>query len=100
MGNQPKQSEAKQIEEVQHPQLVSDFRVHIAIDFGTHGTALAYTIGDKVYRHEEWTNNKYNTDVKPKSDILLDENNQPIAFGNDAIRKFVNFSTFRYFKLL
>ena len=60
------------------------FDITIAIDFGTDGIALAYSINNKIYIHEEWANTKYGTNIKPKTIILLNENYEPLGFGKDA----------------
>ena len=56
--------------------------------------AYVYDLNGKVHVHQQWSNTKYGTTVKPKSDILLDEHNDPIAFGDDAIRTFRHHSIY------
>eukprot|EP01084_Bolivina_argentea_P269745 458511_1 len=70
------------------------FKIHIAIDFGTDGTSLAYALPDKlkektVYVHKDWVSVKFNSQVKPKTIILLDENGETIGFGKDAKNTYI-----------
>eukprot|EP01084_Bolivina_argentea_P084108 152205_1 len=62
------------------------FKVHVAIDFGTDGLAMAYAFGDvdKVTAHAEWSYKKYAPKFKPKTIVLLDEDFEAIGFGKDA----------------
>ena len=81
----------------------SNFKVYIAIDFGTDGLGttyiniyiyryltyfqfigLAYAINDEVYIHSKWNSTKYEHVVKPKTIILLDEKGEKVQFGMDA----------------
>eukprot|EP01084_Bolivina_argentea_P066523 121266_1 len=68
------------------------FKIHIAIDFGTDGTSLAYTLPNKeknVFIHQNWVSSKYNAGIKPNTIILLDENGQTISFGKDAKHTYI-----------
>eukprot|EP01083_Nonionella_stella_P286560 975334_1 len=60
------------------------YKLHIAIDFGTDGLGLAYAIGDEVYVHSKWNSERHTDVVKPKTIILLDRNGEADAFGSDA----------------
>ena len=51
-------------------------------------TALSYGVGDDAFVHTEWSSKKYSVTVKPKTIILLNENNEFVAFGKDAKFKF------------
>ena len=53
--------------------------------------ALAYAIDGKVFAHKEWKSSKYEVGVKPKTIVLLDENEEVIAFGQDAKHMFSNY---------
>ena len=64
---------------------------NIGIDFGTHGTAIAYSFpgGNDTYIYTGWNvrsdkgNNKVN---KTRTAILLDKDGKFIAFGINALR--------------
>ena len=59
------------------------WKIHIAIDFGTDGLGLAYAIKDEVYIHQRWNCRRYGTTVKPKMILLLDDE-EKAYFGMDA----------------
>eukprot|EP01083_Nonionella_stella_P009681 27761_1 len=61
-----------------------EYKLHIAIDFGTDGLGLAYATGNDVFVHSKWNSEKYGDDVKPKTIILLDKDGNEDAFGSDA----------------
>ena len=68
----------------------SKFNLSIITFTNVIALAYVYELNDEVHVHEQWSNTKYRTSVKPRSDILLDENDEAIAFGNDAVRMFRN----------
>ena len=94
-----------------------EFKIHIAIDFGTDGTgfifskyietkchqyqyhkyiALAYAIkGTKdVFAHKQWKSSKFKVEVKPKTVVLLDENHNVVSFGQDAKHMFSKYKIY------
>ncbi len=64
--------------------LNSEFKVSIAIDFGTDGLGIAYAFNDQIYVHDKWKSKKYGSVIKPKTIILLDDDNNTVASGMDA----------------
>lgn len=70
-----------------------DFKVIVAIDFGTHGTGIGYAIIDQdqkepeTYIEQDWCQN---ADKKNKTDILLSPNGQFLAFGEKALEQYMN----------
>eukprot|EP01084_Bolivina_argentea_P283972 486512_1 len=94
-------------------QNIGRFRVHAAIDFGTDGVGLAYTLSDHdamqmkgskhipsnesksndnknknqlppIISHNKWVSKKYKNVLKQKTIILLDKHLQFIKFGKKA----------------
>ena len=61
-----------------------DFKIHIAIDFGTHGCALAYAYKGKVYPHTKWGS------IKPLNNIILNAANECVHFGSNASLQLCN----------
>jgi len=74
------------------------FKVIVAIDFGTHGTGLGYAIVPydengkfdeskeaEIYIEQDWSRN---TDNKTKTDILLNSDGNFIAFGDAALEQY------------
>eukprot|EP01083_Nonionella_stella_P004290 12396_1 len=68
----------------QDPVILTQYRLHIAIDFGTDGLGLAYAIDDEVYVHSKWNSERYVDVEKPKTIILLDRDGEVDCFGQDA----------------
>eukprot|EP01084_Bolivina_argentea_P078667 142762_1 len=68
-----------------------NFKVHAGLDFGTDGIGLAYSLpsSDKVFCHTKWANVKFSVKTKPKTIILLDQNHECIAVGEDALYKYM-----------
>eukprot|EP01084_Bolivina_argentea_P124782 221108_1 len=65
-------------------QEIVNFKIHIAIDFGTEGSALAYCYKDEIIVYNKWKTKKSQRIIKAKSQILLNENNDVVAFGDNA----------------
>jgi len=71
-----------------------DFKVIVAIDFGTHGTGIGYAIIDQdekepaTYIEQDWCKN---ADNKNKTDILLDYNGKFLEFGEKALERYINY---------
>eukprot|EP01084_Bolivina_argentea_P054602 100128_1 len=61
-----------------------EFKIHIAIDFGTAGTGLSYAYKNKVYMHTRWGTQKYAYEVKPQNNIILNASNECVYFGSNA----------------
>ncbi len=77
-----------------------NFQVYCGIDFGTSGSGFAYSLSgtNKVYTDQNWNNNSKYVDVKTKTNILLDNKGNCIAFGDDATDKYPqNFSSYSSF---
>jgi len=73
------------------------FKVHIAIDFGTDGVGLSYAYNGKVFVHSKWDSKKYGDQIKPKSLILLDSKGQTMAFGLDAKFRYQIYNLLSFF---
>ena len=72
----------------------TNFKVHIAIDFGTDGVALAYALPGRdktIFAHKQWNSSKFHERYKPKAIVLLDENCEVLAFGRDATHMFSSY---------
>ena len=69
-----------------------DFKVIVAIDFGAHGTSMGYAvIGTEekeptIHIEQDWC---ANPDSKNKTDILLNPEGTFLAFGEEALAKFI-----------
>eukprot|EP01084_Bolivina_argentea_P161208 280667_1 len=65
-----------------------DFKVKIGIDFGTDGLGLAFALkGDdniKIYNQQSDKHKHYSYASKIKTQILFNDTNKAISFGNDA----------------
>ena len=79
------------------------FKVIVAIDFGTHGTALGYAMvtedekEQRLYIEQDWSTN---VDAKNKTDILLTHDGKFITFGDDALKKLYLYSHSIIFTLI
>ena len=61
------------------------YKLSIAIDFGTDGVAIAYAYNNGVFPHTQWEYSQLDQHtIKPKTQILLNEDGKKIAFGRDA----------------
>eukprot|EP00484_Ammonia_sp_Unknown_P018486 CAMPEP_0197039208 /NCGR_PEP_ID=MMETSP1384-20130603/16028_1 /TAXON_ID=29189 /ORGANISM="Ammonia sp." /LENGTH=647 /DNA_ID=CAMNT_0042469763 /DNA_START=43 /DNA_END=1986 /DNA_ORIENTATION=+ len=71
---------------------LGEFKLHIAIDFGTDGLGIAYAVHDEVFVHTKWKSNRNREAVtdKPKTIILFDEKGERQAFGVDAKYTYMN----------
>eukprot|EP01084_Bolivina_argentea_P265026 449106_1 len=88
------------ITEENTPQFVNDpspsnnFKIHIAIDLGTDGTTLAVAQNneeiDKVFVHTDWNSSQIQIGMKPKTIVLLDEDHNVLAFGEDAMKTYMS----------
>ena len=65
------------------------YSVHGIIKNGIHRDKTT----KKVYIHKEWNSSRYGTVVKPKTIVLLDEDLDVLAFGQEAKRMFSNISS-------
>ena len=65
-----------------------NFKLHIAIDFGTDGIGLGVAFHGQVFVRSKWKSKKYGDTVKPKMIILLTDKGERVAFGVDAKYKF------------
>ena len=73
---------------------IHKFKIHVAIDIGTNGIALAYAIpgsDKKVIAHKQWDSSKFHEKHKPEAIVLLDENHEVLAFGRDAKHMFSSY---------
>jgi len=69
-----------------------DFRVVVGIDFGTDGSGVAWALNDgsgQVFVDQEMNDNSQFIDTKTKTNILLDEEGNFIAFGREATEKYI-----------
>ena len=68
-----------------------EFKVSIAVDFGTDGIGVAYAYNNEIHVHSKWGDgdSKYGEQVKPKTIILLNESAEPINFGMDAMDNYI-----------
>eukprot|EP01083_Nonionella_stella_P252833 870680_1 len=66
------------------PPKETEYKLNIAIDFGTDGLGLAYAICDQVYIHSTLNSERYKDVVKPKTIILLDKQGEVECFGQEA----------------
>eukprot|EP01084_Bolivina_argentea_P111082 198304_1 len=75
-----------------------DFKLHIAVDFGTDGSALAFAYKDKVTIYNKWRVQRLNAasraTTKTKTHLILNEDNTICSFGNAA--KFIYFNLTKY----
>ena len=67
---------------------------HIICVYDTNCTtylALAYAFGEtnQITAHAKWSSSKYPPKFKPKTLILLNEENKAIGFGKDAKHTYV-----------
>eukprot|EP01084_Bolivina_argentea_P007331 13775_1 len=69
---------------IQPKQRCIDFKIHIAIDFGTDGCALAYYYNNKVTVYNKWMTKSRQRTTKVKTQILLNDKNEVVAFGDNA----------------
>ena len=67
-----------------NPTDIIEFKLHIAVDFGTDRLGIAYAIDDEVMVNSKWKSKKYGAVVKPKTIILLNQDGEFEAFGMDA----------------
>merc|ERR1719204_1916712 len=69
-----------------------NFRVVVGIDFGTDGSGVAWALNDgsgQVFVDQEMNDNSQFIDTKTKTNILLDEEGNFIAFGREATEKYI-----------
>lgn len=69
-----------------------DFQVVVGIDFGTDGSGVAWAMKDgngEVFVDQEINGNAQFVDIKTKTNILLDEKGECIAFGREATEKYI-----------
>eukprot|EP01084_Bolivina_argentea_P126478 223933_1 len=70
-----------------------EFKVHVAIDFGTDGCALAFAYDNKVTIYNKWRNlQKKTRKTKTKTQLVLNEKNEVSCFGNSAKYIYCNLS--------
>eukprot|EP01084_Bolivina_argentea_P289292 496725_1 len=69
---------------IQSKQRSIDFKIHIAIDFGTDGCALAYYYNNKVTVYNKWMTKSRQRTTKVKTQILLNDKDEVVAFGDNA----------------
>ena len=60
----------------------------VGIDFGTHGSGLAYALPDgKSYIHNMWDNEL--PSVKPRTSVLLNKDSEVVTVGSDALKLYL-----------
>eukprot|EP01084_Bolivina_argentea_P070888 128902_1 len=102
--NLPLYSKVKQSKSpnAQKPQVSNmkkgNFKLHVAVDFGTDGCALAFAHKDKVIIYNKWRAQQTNVasraarTAKTKTQLILNENNEVAVFGNAAKFTYFNLS--------
>eukprot|EP01084_Bolivina_argentea_P266273 451579_1 len=65
-------------------ELSSCFKIHVAIDFGTDGCAIAYHYNGKVTVYNKWMTKSRQRTTKVKTQILLNDKDEVVAFGDTA----------------
>ena len=76
----------------------SPFKVFVGIDFGTHGSGLAYALPNgKSYIHNLWDNEVPTT--KPQTSVLLDRDSNVISVGSDALKLYLKAKKEREYQL-
>eukprot|EP01084_Bolivina_argentea_P070889 128903_1 len=74
------------------------FKLHVAVDFGTDGCALAFLYKDKIIFYNKWRAQQVNVaaraarTTKTKTQLILNENNEVTVFGNAAKFTYFNLS--------
>eukprot|EP01084_Bolivina_argentea_P280242 479239_1 len=66
------------------------FKAYIAIDFGTDGCALAFAYNGTVTVYNKWKTTTRSTVKKAKTQILCDDKNNVVAFGDAAKKMYSN----------
>eukprot|EP01083_Nonionella_stella_P158594 516383_1 len=61
-----------------------EFKIHIAIDFGTDGCALAFAYEGNITVYNKWMTKRRKRATKAKTQLLLNEKNEVVAFGDNA----------------
>ena len=68
-----------------------DFKLHIAVDFGTDGLGIAYAYKGKIYAHSKYKVKRYASKEKPKTMVMIDKNTgEAASFGMEARFRFVS----------
>eukprot|EP01084_Bolivina_argentea_P251586 422001_1 len=60
------------------------FKIHVAIDFGTDGCAVAFAYQGEITVYNKWMTKKRRRVVKAKTQILLNGKDEVVAFGDNA----------------
>ena len=61
-----------------------EFKLHIAIDFGTDGCGVAFAYNNEVIIYDKWRGRNRQRRNKTKTQILLRNDNEVICFGDNA----------------
>ena len=61
-----------------------NFKISVAIDFGTDGCGLAFAFNDEVDIYSKWKSKRKITKFKAKTHILLNDKNEVESFGDNA----------------
>eukprot|EP01083_Nonionella_stella_P176968 620685_1 len=69
-----------------------DFKVNIAVDFGTIGCGLAFAYDNEVFVYNKWKVKKRQRTLKINTQILLNEDDEMVAFGDKAMQIYSNLS--------
>eukprot|EP01083_Nonionella_stella_P018951 52725_1 len=75
----------------------SNFKCSIALDFGTDGCGIAFAYNDRVTIYNQWKGQQTNSAKratsknKTKTQLILNENNGVVGFGNAAKFMYYNF---------
>ena len=66
-----------------------EFKLHIAIDFGTDGCGIAFGYNRKVHIYDRWRGGNRKRKNKTKTQILLGDNEQLLCYGDNAKMMYV-----------
>eukprot|EP01083_Nonionella_stella_P301979 1039107_1 len=83
MGSMPSSKESHYVDD-NIKMIERMFKVHVGIDFGTDGCALAFAHNGKVTVYDKWNTKKRKRSVKVKTQLLLNDKDEVVAFGDNA----------------
>eukprot|EP01083_Nonionella_stella_P139227 424251_1 len=61
-----------------------DYKLAVAVDFGTDGLGIAYAYNGKIYVHSKYRAKRFASAIKPKTMVLLNPSGDAAAFGMEA----------------
>ncbi len=60
-------------------------KIAVAIDFGTYGLKISYSVNGKILTQNSWKSKKYGNNISQRTAILIDGDGKLKQFGQDAI---------------